>query len=125
MIAELVEPITATLDIAAGITIKQFSLIARALAVPLEQHGATTSMISRNVRQTSVNIQQVACSIGSLSRATNKTGAAAARLLDAAGKLACLSGELSSELAAFVSNVRAAWSTSQANKSNVRRGKYA
>ncbi len=89
-------------------TIEQVSMIANNIAASVEQQGAATSEIARNVQRTSASTIEVTANIDGVSQAANETGAAAAQVLDAAGKLARQTGHLSTEVGAFVTSVRAA-----------------
>ncbi len=88
-------------------TIEEVSMIADTIAASVEQQGAATSEIARNVQRTSNSTLEVTANIGGVSQAANQTGTAAAQVLDAAGKLARQTGHLSTEVAAFITSVRA------------------
>ncbi len=89
-------------------TIEEVSMIADTIAASVEQQGAATAEIAHNVQRTSTSTSEVTENIAGVGRAANETEAAAAQVLDAAGKLARQTGRLSTEVCAFVTSVRAA-----------------
>ena len=89
-------------------TIEEVSMIATSIAASVEQQGAATLEIARNVQQTSAGTQDMTASIGGVSRTVDEAGAAAADVLEAAGRLTRQSEYLSGEIGAFAASVRAA-----------------
>jgi methyl-accepting chemotaxis protein len=89
-------------------TIEKIGAIAVSIASAVEQQGAATSEIARNVQQTAESTQNVTSNITAVSRATKETGAAATQVLSAATTLSERAGQLTSEVKAFVTQVRAA-----------------
>ena len=89
-------------------TIDEVGLIATTIAAAVEQQGAATLEIARNVQQTAQAAHDVTINIGGVTEAANDTGAAAGEVLSAAGALSKQAEQLSGEVKAFVSGVRAA-----------------
>jgi methyl-accepting chemotaxis protein len=89
-------------------TIEEVSAITTAIAAAVEEQGAATGEIARNVQQTAANTRDVTINIGDVSETASQTGAAASRVLDAAGDLSTRAAELNQEVSVFVSGVRAA-----------------
>jgi methyl-accepting chemotaxis protein len=104
---------TATQDAVAAIgaittTIEEMSAIAAAIASAVEQQGVGTTEIARNVEQSAQAAEAASESIGSVSKTATETEAAASRTLDAAARLSQQVQQLSADVAAFVTEVRAA-----------------
>ena len=93
---------------AIGNTIVRVNEIAATIAAAVEQQGAATQEIARNVQQASTGTTQVAGHIASVSQAAGETGAAAGEVLTSVQVLAQLSDGLRHEVDRFVSNIRAA-----------------
>ncbi|KAA5611048.1 HAMP domain-containing protein [Rhodovastum atsumiense] len=89
-------------------TIEESSAIATTIASAVEEQGAATSEIARNVQQAASAGQTVTHNISGVSEAAQTSGAAAVRVLGAAGDLSRRTGDLSKEVQGFVSAVRAA-----------------
>ena len=79
-----------------------------AIAAAVEEQGAATAEIARNVQQTASATHEVTSNIVDVSRAANETGAAAGQVLGAAGDLSQHARRLSEEVGTFVTGVRAA-----------------
>jgi methyl-accepting chemotaxis protein len=90
------------------VTIEEVSAIATSIASAVEEQGAATSEIARNVQQTASSTQEVTLNITGVSQAANDTGAAATQVLGAAGGLSKQAEQISAEVNAFLSSVRAA-----------------
>lgn len=89
-----------------GDTIARISEIASTIASAIEQQGAATQEISRNVQQASQGTSRVSVNIGHVKAGANDTGAAASRVLTAAKSLSGESERLKSELGRFLQTVR-------------------
>ncbi len=89
-------------------TIGQMSEIAGAIAAAVEEQGATTREISRNVMEAARGTTEVAGNITSVSVGANETGSASTRVLESARKLSTESVSLRSEVDKFIGTVRAA-----------------
>ena len=89
-------------------TIEEVSGIAASIASAVKEQRVATVEIARNVQRTATNTSAVTSRIGMVSEAAQGTGQAASALLSAAGTLAKQAAELSVELGAFVTRVRAA-----------------
>jgi len=74
----------------------------------VEEQGAATSEIARNVQQTAQAAQDVTVNITGVGLAAAETGSAATQVLGAAGELSQQSQRLSAEVHTFVAGVRAA-----------------
>ncbi|MTW17274.1 methyl-accepting chemotaxis protein [Rhodoplanes serenus] len=91
-----------------GSTIGRIAEIASAIAVAVEQQGAATSEISRNVQQAARGTTEVATNIGEVDRGAAQTGSASTQVLSSARALSTESGRLKLELSKFLATVRAA-----------------
>jgi len=80
--------------------------LGRASAV--EEQGAATQEIARNVEQAAAGTQEVSANIGGVSQAANETGTAAGQINRAAGELSQQSEKLRAEVDRFLQNLRAA-----------------
>ena len=104
---------TATQDSVAAIkeigdTIARISQIATTVAAAVEEQGASTQEIARNVQQAAHGTAQVTGNITEVTRGASDTGSAAAQVLQSAKGLANESNHLKMEVAKFLANVRAA-----------------
>ena len=93
---------------AIGETISRVNHIAAAIAAAVEQQGAATQEIARNVQQAAAGTTQVSGHIASVSQAAGETGVAAGELLGSAKGLVRLSEALRGDVDRFVDNIRAA-----------------
>jgi methyl-accepting chemotaxis protein len=93
---------------AIGGTINRVNQIAAAIAAAVEEQGAATQEIARNVQQASNGTTQVSGHIASVSQAAGETGVAAGEVLSSAKGLARLSEALRDDVDRFVGNIRAA-----------------
>ncbi|MDO9564815.1 MAG: methyl-accepting chemotaxis protein, partial [Bradyrhizobium sp.] len=89
-------------------TIGQVSEIASAIAAAIEQQGAATQEIARNVQQAAVGSTQVANSIADVNRGASDTGTASSQVLASAQLLSSENKRLKTEVVKFLSTVRAA-----------------
>ncbi|EJW13570.1 putative methyl-accepting chemotaxis receptor/sensory transducer [Rhodovulum sp. PH10] len=89
-----------------GGTIGRISEIAAAIAAAVEQQGAATSEVARNIQHASQGTARVAESIGEVSRGANATEAASEQVRSSAGMLAVEGNKLKDEVARFLMNVR-------------------
>ena len=72
----------------------------------MEEQGATTQQIARNVEQAATGTREVSRNVNSLNTASGETGAAADQVLGAARELSQSAGQLAREVQAFLQNVR-------------------
>jgi methyl-accepting chemotaxis protein len=91
-----------------GGTIVRVNQIAAAIAAAVEEQGAATREIARNVQHVSVGTTEVSSNIAGVSQAANETGSAAAEVHASASTLAQLSDALRSGFDRFVGSIRAA-----------------
>jgi len=100
------EAVTAIRNI--GNTIGEMSNVSTAIAAAIEEQGAATSEIARNVQEAARGTEAVSGNIEDVKMGAGQTGTAAAQVLRAAQELAGHSNELSREVQAFLSSVKAA-----------------
>lgn len=91
-----------------SVTIERLSEISSTIASAVEEQGAATLEISRNVQHAAQGTHEVSANIGEVQRDASETGAASAQVLSAARTLASDSNRLRSEVGRFLSTVRAA-----------------
>ncbi|UYO48929.1 methyl-accepting chemotaxis protein [Rhodopseudomonas palustris] len=91
-----------------GETIARMSEIAATIASAVEEQGAATQEISRNVHHAAEGAHQVSVNIVEVQRGASATGSASAQVLSAAQSLAHDSTRLKDEVARFLRTVRAA-----------------
>jgi len=89
-------------------TIARMSEIASTIASAVEEQGAATREISRNVQQAAQGTQQVSCNIADVQHGASETGSASSQVLTAAQLLSRDSNRLKVEVASFLQTVRAA-----------------
>jgi methyl-accepting chemotaxis protein len=89
-------------------TINKMSEISGAIAAAVEEQGATTQEISRNVMEAAKGTSEVASSITDVSRGASETGSESANVLSSAKHLSSESMRLRSEVERFLTTVRAA-----------------
>ena len=89
-------------------TIGNVNETAAAIASAVEEQGAVTQEISRNVLQAAQGTQEVSGNIVGVSQAAQQTGTAAVQLLASAGELSKNGEALKAQLKAFLHDVRAA-----------------
>jgi methyl-accepting chemotaxis protein len=91
-----------------GTTIGRISEIATTIASAVEEQGAATHEITRNIQQAAAGTVQVASNVSEVSAGAAKTGTASAAVLSSAKSLADQSGRLKTEVDKFLATVRAA-----------------
>ncbi len=93
-----------------GITgrIREISDVATSIAAAVEEQGAATQEIVRNVSQAAMGTGEVTSNIAGVAGAAEETGAAASQVLGAASELSRQSEHLGAEVARFLATVRAA-----------------
>ena len=93
-----------------GITdrIREISAVATTLAAAVEEQGAATQEIVRNVTQAAVGTGEVTATISGVAGAAEETGAAASHVLSSATELSRQSEHLRAEMQRFLGTVRAA-----------------
>jgi len=91
-----------------GDTIGRMSEIASTIAAAVEQQGAATQEISRNVQQAAHGTQQVSSNITDVQRGASETGSASSQVFSAAKSLSGESSRLKREVGKFLNSVRAA-----------------
>jgi len=89
-------------------TISRVSEISTAIASAVEEQGAATQEISRNVQQAAQGTTEVSSNIGGVTAAAEQTGAAAGQVLSSAGELQKNGNVLKSQVDEFLRTVRAA-----------------
>jgi methyl-accepting chemotaxis protein len=91
-----------------GDTIGRMSEIASTIASAVEEQGAATQEISRNVQQAAQGTTQVSANITDVQRGAGETGSASSQVLSAAQSLSRDSNRLKVEVGKFLNTVRAA-----------------
>ena len=91
-----------------GGTIGRISEIAATIAAAVEEQGAATQEISRNVQEAAKGTAQVATNITNVNRGAGETGSASAQVLASAQSLSKESGQLRIEVDNFLQAMRAA-----------------
>jgi methyl-accepting chemotaxis protein len=91
-----------------GDTIGRMSEIASTIASAVEEQGAATQEISRNVQQAAQGTTQVSANITDVQRGASETGSASSQVLSAAQSLSRDSNRLKAEVGKFLNTVRAA-----------------
>jgi methyl-accepting chemotaxis protein len=91
-----------------GDTIGRMSEIASTIASAVEEQGAATQEISRNVQQAAQGTMQVSSNITDVQRGASETGSASSQVLSAAKSLSSDSNRLKVEVGRFLGAVRAA-----------------
>lgn len=89
-------------------TINRISEVSGAIAAAVEQQGATTQEISRNVIEAAKGTSEVASSITAVSQGASETGSASSQVLASAKSLSSDNRTLKAEVERFLSTVRAA-----------------
>jgi methyl-accepting chemotaxis protein len=97
----------AAIDRIAG-QIREINGVAASIAVAVEQQGAATQEIVRNVSEAATGTGEVTGNIGTVARAADETGRAASEVLGAASGLSQQSEHLSAEMRRFLATIRAA-----------------
>jgi methyl-accepting chemotaxis protein len=91
-----------------GDTIGRMSEISSTIASAVEEQGAATQEISRNVQQAAQGTMQVSANITDVQRGANETGSASSQVLSAARSLSSDSNRLKLEVGRFLDAMRAA-----------------
>ncbi|MGO4716226.1 methyl-accepting chemotaxis protein [Bradyrhizobium sp. 2TAF24] len=89
-------------------TINLISEISSTIAAAVEEQGAATQEISRNIQHAAQRSNSLAGNINDVSRGAGETGSASSQVLSSAQMLATDSGRLKMEVEKFLTNVRAA-----------------
>jgi methyl-accepting chemotaxis protein len=89
-------------------TITRISEISSTIASAVEEQGAATQEISRNVQQASHGTTKVASNITDVQHGSSETGSASSQVFSAARSLSVDSNRLKTEVQKFLSTVRAA-----------------
>jgi methyl-accepting chemotaxis protein len=89
-------------------TIDTLSKIATTIASAIEEQGAATAEISRNVQQAAGGTKTVSENIGGVAQTADRTGGAAGQVLEAATRLSEQSDALRRQVDRFLSEVKAA-----------------
>jgi methyl-accepting chemotaxis protein len=91
-----------------GLTIGRISEISSTIASAVEEQGAATQEISRNVQQAAQGTMQVSSNISDVQRGASETGSASSQVLSAAQSMSRDSNRLKLEVSKFLNSVRAA-----------------
>ena len=91
-----------------GNTIGRMSEISSTIAAAVEQQGAATQEISRNIAHAAEGTSQVSANISDVQRGAGETGSASSQVLSAAQSLSIESNRLKLEVGKFLTSVRAA-----------------
>ncbi|HUJ98078.1 MAG TPA: cache domain-containing protein [Stellaceae bacterium] len=91
-----------------GGIVARMNEITAAVAASVEEQGAATREIAGNVQQAATGARQVSSNVSAAQGAVAQTDAVAAKVLKAAGTLSTDAERLQSEVARFLSGVRAA-----------------
>jgi methyl-accepting chemotaxis protein len=88
--------------------IREINTVAATIAAAVEQQGAATQEIVRNVAQAATGTTEVTSNIAGVAQASEDTGAAATQVLSSSGELSRHAEQLTAEMARFLATVRAA-----------------
>ncbi len=91
-----------------GGTIGRISEITLAIAAAVEERGAATAEISRNIQQAARGTTLVASNIGEVSKGATASGIASTEMLALAKQFAGESSRLKAKIEKFLATVRAA-----------------
>ena len=91
-----------------GETIGEINEVTTAIAAAVEQQGAATREIARNIQHAAGGTSEVSSNIIGVSTASAEAGSAASEVLSASGALRREADVLRAEIDAFLSNIRAA-----------------
>ncbi len=89
-------------------TIQDIDHVATRIASAVEQQGAATGAIARNIHDTARSVQAVTATIGDVNQAASATGSAAGQVLSAAEQMSKRAESLTSEMNTFMEGARAA-----------------
>ncbi|WP_232630397.1 methyl-accepting chemotaxis protein [Methylobacterium sp. Leaf118] len=88
--------------------IREINSVATSIAAAVEEQGAATQEIVRNVSQASAGTADVTSNLAGVAQASEETGTAAGHVLSSASELSRQSEHLSAEVQRFLATVRAA-----------------
>ncbi|NVO15060.1 MAG: methyl-accepting chemotaxis protein [Rhodoplanes sp.] len=91
-----------------GGTIGRIAEISSSIAAAIEEQGAATAEIARNVAQASAGTTEVATNITEVDRGATETGSASSQVLSSAQSLSSESNRLKLEVGKFLNTIRAA-----------------
>jgi methyl-accepting chemotaxis protein len=91
-----------------GQTIGEINDVTTAIAAAVEQQGAATREIARNIQHAAGGTSEVSSNIVGVSTASAEAGSAATQVLDASAALRSEAETLRAEIDAFLNNIRAA-----------------
>jgi len=91
-----------------GQIIDKMSEIATTVAAAVEEQGAATAEIARNIQQAAAGTQHVSNNIVGVSNAANQSGETASDVLESSDGLAAESEALSNEVGRFLARIKAA-----------------
>jgi methyl-accepting chemotaxis protein len=91
-----------------GHTIGEINDVTSVIAAAMEEQGAATREIARNIQHAAGGSSEVSSNIVGVSTASAEAGSAAGEVLSASGALRREADMLRSEIDAFLSNIRAA-----------------
>ncbi|WP_375410589.1 methyl-accepting chemotaxis protein [uncultured Methylobacterium sp.] len=91
-----------------GRTISTMATVSVSISASMEEQGAATKEIARNVQEAARGTEEVTLNIRDVRDGAQTTGRAAAQVLTAAQALAQHSADLTQEVSAFLSSVKAA-----------------
>lgn len=91
-----------------GATIGEISQIAATIASAVEEQGAATQEIARNVQEAARGTEEVSNNISGVKEAAAESGSAASQVLSSAGELAQHANQLTDHVTEFLSAVKAA-----------------
>ncbi|MGQ9369796.1 methyl-accepting chemotaxis protein [Azospirillum sp. ST 5-10] len=91
-----------------GSVITSVNDISTSIAAAIEEQGAATAEISRNVQQAAQGTHEVSGTIGQVTEAAGETGTAAGQVLSAAGELSQQAETLRGEVERFLAGIKAA-----------------
>jgi methyl-accepting chemotaxis protein len=93
---------------AIGETIEAVNAISATIAGAMEQQGAVTGAISRNVTQAAIGTREIAGTLTEVADAAQESGAASGRVLAAARDLSRQSAALEAQVGQFLAAIQAA-----------------
>jgi methyl-accepting chemotaxis protein len=91
-----------------GDTIGRMSEISATIAAAVEEQGAATQEISRNIQHAALGTSEVSANIVNVQQGASETGSASSQVLSAAQSLSVESNRLKVEVSKFLNSVRAA-----------------
>jgi methyl-accepting chemotaxis protein len=88
------------------LTKAEINTVAATIAAAVEEQGAATQEIVRNVAQASSSSSEVTTNIAGVARAPEETGAAVSQVLNSASELSRQSEHLNAQMPRFLATVR-------------------